>query len=61
QLQRLVPKAIRHYNEKRIHQSLGWRSPADYERWLKGLKKAQRPKWKIYKKEASLQSNVFCK
>ena len=48
-LNRSVAKAVKHYNNKRRHQSLGWKSPLQYENALENLSEDQKPKMKIYK------------
>jgi putative transposase len=40
------------YNRKRLHSSLGYRSPEEYEVHVRGLKPAQRPVMKIWGKAA---------
>lgn len=44
-----VAKAISHYNSKRRHQSLGWKSPIQFEMEVDNLPKDHKPKMKIYK------------
>lgn len=49
QLQYHTAKAVRHYNEKRQHQSLQWQTPKDYEFLVSNLPAAERPVMKLYK------------
>lgn len=53
QLRRAVARAVKHYNQHRRHQSLGWLTPSDFERQLKTLKPEERKKESIYKQQAS--------
>jgi putative transposase len=48
-LKRSVAKAVKHYNHKRRHQSLEWRSPMEFEAHVEKLTDHQKPKMKIYK------------
>jgi transposase InsO family protein len=48
-LSRGVTKAVRHYNNRRRHQSLGWKSPLQFEKEVEKLPIEQKPKMKIYK------------
>jgi len=48
-LVRAVRKAVRHYNEKRRHNSLGGKTPQQFEGYVKNLSEDERPKWNIYK------------
>lgn len=48
-LNQCVAKAIRHYNTKRRHQSLKWKTPCQYESEIKGLPNDQKPKMQLYK------------
>jgi putative transposase len=48
-LKRSVERAVKHYNNKRRHQSLGWQSPIQYERTVEKMPESMRPKMKIYK------------
>jgi len=49
QLKSCTAKAIKHYNEKRIHQSLNWRTPKAYESFISNLPADKRPVMKLYK------------
>jgi putative transposase len=44
-----VVKAVKHYNNKRKHKSLGDKSPVQFEKEVENLSKEQCPKQKIYK------------
>lgn len=48
-LSRCVAKAVKHYNNKRRHQNLRWKSPLQFENEVENLSKDQRPKMKIHK------------
>lgn len=48
-LSRNAAKAVKHYNNKRRHQSLGWKSPLQFEKDVEKLTNEQKPKMKIYK------------
>lgn len=48
-LSQCLNKAVNHYNSKRRHQSLGWKSPLQFEQEVEKLTPASRPKMKIYK------------
>ena len=48
QLQRQTAKAVKHYNEKRIHNSLGRKSPFNFAQYWAKLNEDHRPKLKIY-------------
>jgi len=47
-LNRLLNKAIKHYNCKRRHQSLNWLTPLQFEKHVKNLDQDHRPKMKLY-------------
>ena len=47
-LSRLLNKAVRHYNQKRRHQSLSWQTPIEFEKNVQNLDLNQRPKLKLY-------------
>ena len=44
-----VAKAVKHYNSKRRHQGLKWKSHLQFEEELEKLPHDQKPKMKIYK------------
>jgi len=48
QLKVALDSAVRHYNQQRLHKSLGWVSPATFEQQLKRLDKSMYPKMKLY-------------
>jgi len=48
-LNQSVAKAIRHYNTKRRHQSLQWKTPCQYESEVNKLSPEQKPKMSMYK------------
>jgi len=52
-----VAKAVKHYNNKRKHKSLGDKSPVQFEKNLENLSGEQRPKQKIYKQLESYSQN----
>jgi putative transposase len=49
-LVRCVNKAVKHYNTKRKHESLGDTAPVAFENYVKTLPPDSRPKVRIYKK-----------
>ena len=49
QLCKGVTKAVNHYNHKRLHKSLQWRSPLQFEQDVQKLDDTDRPKMRIYK------------
>ncbi len=48
QLQRQTAKAVKHYNEKRIHNSLNRKSPFNFAQYWAKLNDQQKPRFKIY-------------
>lgn len=56
-LSRKVGQAVKHYNTKRRHQSLGWKSPMDFEKEVENLLKEEKPKMQIYKGLESSSQN----
>lgn len=48
-LSRLVTKAVSHYNKKRRHQSLNWKTPMQFEQDVKKQHPNDRIKMKLYK------------
>lgn len=48
-LGRSVAKAVHHYNNKRRHNSLGGKTPQQFEEYVNNLPKELRPKIKLYK------------
>jgi len=48
-LSKSVTRAVRHYNNKKRHKSLGDKTPVQFEKELENLSEDQRPKEKIYK------------
>jgi putative transposase len=48
-LSQCVAKAIKHYNTKRRHQSLNWKTPCQYESEVTKLTNNQKPKMHLYK------------
>lgn len=54
QLQRLTAKAVKHYNEKRTHQSLDKQTPKEYELKIAALPQSDRPVLKLHKQQSLL-------
>lgn len=48
-LAKKLKRAVNHYNHKRQHDSLGKRSPVNFENDVQNMPRTQRPKLKIYK------------
>ena len=62
-LKQAVKRAVSHYNHKRPHQSLKWKSPIQFEAIVENLPEEKRPITCIYKASAELstKTNVNCK
>lgn len=54
QLRKMVSKAVRHYNNKRIHDHLNRTTPKDFENTVISLSKDQRPTMSIFDYDAYL-------
>lgn len=53
QLKRLVEKAVKHYNNKRIHNHIGRKTPVEFEQQVLYLPEHERPVVVIYSEDSS--------
>lgn len=54
QLKGALGKAVKHYNQQRQHQSLGWISPAQFEQQLQRIDKSMYPVMRLYPKKQAI-------